>query len=67
MALSLYDISIPVFIRGLGQLSHLLDKGLAHAQATGIDPATLVDARLAPDMLTLAGQIHPGHTPEARK
>jgi hypothetical protein len=57
MALSLYDISIPVFIRGLGQLSHLLDKGLAHAQATGIDPATLVDARLAPDMLTLAGQI----------
>ncbi|RST56779.1 DUF1993 family protein [Variovorax sp. MHTC-1] len=57
MALSLYDISIPVFIRGLGQLSHLLDKGLAHAQATGIDAATLVDARLAPDMLTLAGQI----------
>lgn len=57
MALSLYDISIPVFIRGLGQLSHLLDKGFAHAQATGIDAATLVDARLAPDMLTLAGQI----------
>jgi hypothetical protein len=57
MALSLYDISIPVFIRGLGQLSHLLDKGLAHAQASGIDAATLVDARLAPDMLTLAGQI----------
>jgi hypothetical protein len=57
MALSLYDISIPVFIRGLGQLSHLLDKGLAHAQATGIDSAVLVDARLAPDMLTLAGQI----------
>ena len=57
MALSLYDISIPVFIRGLGQLSHLLDKGFAHAQATAIDAATLVDARLAPDMLTLAGQI----------
>lgn len=57
MALSLYDISVPVFIRGLGQLSHLLDKGLAHAQATGIDPGVLVDARLAPDMLTLAGQV----------
>lgn len=57
MALSLYDISIPVFIRGLGQLSHLLDKGLAHAEASSIDPATLVDARLAPDMLTLAGQV----------
>jgi hypothetical protein len=57
MALSLYDVSVPVFSRGLAQLSHLLDKGLAHAQATGIDPAVLVNARLAPDMFTLAGQI----------
>lgn len=57
MALSLYDLSVPVFIRGLQQLSHLLDKGLAHATATGIDTATLVNARLAPDMYTLAGQV----------
>jgi hypothetical protein len=57
MALSLYDASIPVFIRGLGQLSFLLEKGLAHAQSSGIDPTTLVNARLAPDMFTLAGQI----------
>lgn len=57
MALSMYDLSVPVFARGLGQLTHLLDKSLAHAQANGIDPATLVEARLAPDMLTLAGQI----------
>lgn len=57
MAISLYDISVPVFLRGLGQLSHILDKGLAHAQAAGIDPTVLVNARLAPDMLTLAGQI----------
>jgi len=57
MALSLYEASIPVFIRGLEQLSHVLDKGLAHAGAQGIDPATLVEARLAPDMLTLAGQV----------
>ena len=57
MALSLFDISVPVFIRGLGQLSHVLDKGLAHAKAQEIDTATLVAARLAPDMLTLAGQV----------
>ncbi|MDM0016805.1 DUF1993 domain-containing protein [Variovorax saccharolyticus] len=57
MALSFYDISVPVFVRGLGQLSHVLDKGLAHAQAAGIDPADLVIARLAPDMFTLAGQV----------
>jgi len=57
MALSLYDISVPVFSRGLGQLTHVLEKSLAHARANDIDPATLVDARLAPDMITLAGQI----------
>ncbi|BEP61382.1 DUF1993 domain-containing protein [Variovorax sp. V213] len=57
MALSMYDLSVPVFSRGLGQLTHVLEKSLAHAKANDIDPATLVDARLAPDMLTLAGQI----------
>jgi hypothetical protein len=57
MALSLYDLSVPVFSRGLGQLTHVLEKSLAHARANDIDPATLVDAKLAPDMITLAGQI----------
>jgi hypothetical protein len=57
MALSMYDLSVPVFTRGLGQLAQLLDKGLAHAQAMNIDPSTLVDARLAPDMFTLARQV----------
>ena len=57
MALSMYDASVPVFSRALGQLSHLLDKGLAHAQASGTDPTLLVNARLAPDMFPLSGQI----------
>jgi hypothetical protein len=57
MALSMYDLSVPVFSRGLGQLTHLLEKSLAHARANDIDPQALVDARLAPDMLTLAGQV----------
>jgi RNA polymerase sigma factor (sigma-70 family) len=44
MALSLYDLSVPVFLRGLGQLALIvLDKGLAHAQANDIDTATLVE------------------------
>lgn len=57
MTISMYDVSVPVFTRGLGQLSHVLDKGLAHVKATDGDPAALVQARLAPDMLTLAGQV----------
>jgi hypothetical protein len=53
----MYQASVPVFAHGLSVLSHLLQQGEAHARDTGADPATLVEARLAPDMLTLAGQV----------
>lgn len=54
---SLYQVSIPVFIRILTTLSTLLDKGAAHAEAKKYDPSVLVNARLAPDMFALARQI----------
>lgn len=57
MSLTMYDASVSVFLHNLQQLSHLLDKGLAHATAQGIDPATLVNARLADDMRPLSFQI----------
>jgi hypothetical protein len=57
MALSMYDVSVPLIVRGLTQLEHFLAKGAAHAKANDIDPGQLVQARLAPDMLTLAGQV----------
>ncbi len=57
MALTMYDASVTVFMHNLKQLSHLLDKGAAHAEATGIDPATLVQAKLAEDMRPLSFQI----------
>lgn len=57
MSLSMYDASVTVFQHNLRQLSHLLDKGLAHAAARHIDPATLVNARLADDMRPLSFQI----------
>ena len=52
MSLSMYQMSIPLLVRGLRNLSGILKKGAAHA-----DGEALVEARLAPDMLTLAGQI----------
>src|SRR6187402_3184016 len=52
MTISAYDASVPVFVRGFRVLTELLDK--AEAQADG---ARLIEARLAPDMLTLAGQV----------
>ena len=57
MTLSMYDASIPVFRRALENLSAILKKGAAHAEAKKFDPAVLVNARLAPDMLPLSRQI----------
>jgi hypothetical protein len=53
MSPTIYEASVPVFIRGLENLAKLLDMAVAQ----GMDPATLVGARLAPDMFTLAGQV----------
>ena len=57
MPLSMYDVSIPVLVRGLNNLSALLDKGAASAEARKIDPSVLINARLAPDMHPLSRQI----------
>ncbi len=57
MPLSLYQASVPVFIRMLGNLSEILKKAEAHAEEKKIDPAVFVTARLAPDMFPLARQV----------
>ncbi len=57
MSLSMHKISVPAFIRGFSVLSSLIDKADAFAAEKKIDPAVLVNARLAPDMLPFAGQI----------
>lgn len=57
MSLSIYQISVPVFIRMLGNLSALLAKAEAHAQAKNIDPSVFLNARLAPDMFPLSRQV----------
>jgi hypothetical protein len=57
MPLSLYDVSVPLFIRYLGNLSALLDKGRAHADANGLAHADLLEARLFEDMHPLTAQI----------
>ena len=52
MSISMYRASIPVFVRALNNLSAILKKGEAHEGS-----ASFIEARLAPDMLTLAGQV----------
>jgi len=57
MSLTMYQASIPVFVRMLDNLSGILDKAAAHAEAKKIDPAIFVNARLAPDMFPLSRQV----------
>ena len=57
MAISMYDFSIPVLIRGLTNLSAVLDKGAAHAAAKKFDSAVLAQSRLFPDMHPLVRQV----------
>ena len=57
MTISMYNASIPVMIKILGNLESIVDKAIAHAAARKIDDAAFVEARLFPDMFTLARQI----------
>jgi hypothetical protein len=57
LSLSLYDASIPGYLRMLRNLAAMLDKAEAHAQGQGVALSALVQARLAPDMGDLARQI----------
>jgi len=54
---SMYAFSGPTFVRMLKNLSAMLDKAEAHAKAKNFDPSVLFNARLAPDMFTLARQV----------
>ncbi len=57
MTISMSSASLPVFKTMLGNLSHILDKGGAHAQARKFDPSVLLQYRLAPDMFPFTRQV----------
>jgi hypothetical protein len=57
MSLSMYQASIPTFIRSLDNLAAILAKAAAYAETKAIDPSVLINARLAPDMFPLSRQI----------
>lgn len=57
MTISMYQASVPVFLRMLTNLRGCLDKAATYAQAKKIDEAVLLDARLYPDMLAFTRQV----------
>ena len=57
MTISMSSASLPVFKTMLSNLSHILEKAQAHAEARKFDPAALLQFRLAPDMLPFTRQV----------
>jgi hypothetical protein len=53
----MYQASVPVFVRMLTNLSAILDKAQAHAEAKKFDSSVLLGMRLFPDMLPLSAQV----------
>jgi len=57
MKISMHALSHGVFKKALSQLLHVMEKGVANAQARGFDVSVLVNSRLAPDMLPFLRQV----------
>ncbi|MYM29674.1 DUF1993 family protein [Duganella sp. CY15W] len=57
MAISMYQLTVPAFVRGLTVLADLLKKAEAHVEQHGSVPDALISARLADDMLPLSAQV----------
>ena len=57
MSISMYDVSIPIFVLSLNNLAAILDKAATHAEAKKVDPKALPATRLIVDMLPLSAQI----------
>lgn len=57
MPISMYKVSVPIFVQLLTSLSNVLDKGVAHAEEKKLDLGFLANMRLYPDMYSLIRQV----------
>ncbi len=57
MTISMYQASVPVFLRTLDAMKGVLAKAAAHAEARRIEHGVLLQARLYPDMFNLTKQV----------
>ena len=57
MTISMHLASVPRLVNALNNLSHVLGKAQAHIEAKKLDPKTLLEFRLYPDMLNMTRQV----------
>ncbi len=57
MAFSLYDATVANYLQVLGATEALMTKCITHFKEKGVDPATIVEAKLADDMWPFRFQV----------
>lgn len=57
MPFSIYEASVPLFVRAFNNLNAIIDKAVTYAEVRKIDPLVLVNSRLYPDMFPFSAQI----------
>lgn len=57
MPISLYDLSVPTFLQTVRAVAGFLRRAARHFEETGVDPDTIVPARLIDDMAPFHFQI----------
>jgi uncharacterized protein len=57
MSISMYQVAVPVFLRALSNLHHVLKLGHAHAKEKSVEDSVMLQTRLIPDMLPLVKQV----------
>jgi len=57
MPVSMHSFTVPLYVKTLGNLSVILDKGAAFAADKKIEPSVLLNYRIAPDMFNLTRQV----------
>lgn len=66
MTISMYKVSVPIFVQFLTAQSNCIDKAVAHIEAKQLDPSFLFNMRLFPDMYPYSRQVQQATTHAAR-
>ena len=62
MTISMYKVSVPIFVQFLTGQSNCIDKTVAHIEAKQLDPNFLFNMRLYPDMYPYSRQVQQATT-----
>ncbi len=62
MTISMYKVSVPIFVQFLTGQSNCIDKAVAHIEAKQLDPNFLFNDRIFPDMYPYSRQVQQATT-----